>query len=168
MTGRTAARKLIPNRRAERRGAAIVEMAFVVPVFAIFMFGIIEVNRAFMVKAVLRSAAEQGARYGVADGVTTAEVSAKVREILGSALPVDEITIYVKDGAEFDDPGLDPATVDYTALPDIEVASCQPRHLYIVRCEVDFAAVSLLPPKFLNNSAGESLLLVGQSVMRHE
>ena len=154
------------RRGSTRRGATVVEMAFVVPVFAIFMLGLIEVNHAFMVKAVLRSAAEQGARHGVADGVTTAEVRQRVREVLGSSIDADAVTVLVKDGSVFDSPGADPATVDYGALPNTEVATCQPRQLYIVRCEVEYSAVSLLPPMFLGDD--EPMRLIGQSVMRHE
>lgn len=155
-------------RRHRRRGATIVEMAFVVPVFVIFLFGIFEVNHAFMVKAMLRSAAEQAARSGVADGVTSEEVIAKARSIVGSGIRTDAVSISVKSGAVFDNPGMSPDEVDYSALPDQEVAECEPRELYIVRIEVNYPDISLLPPFFLRGADGGPLRLVGQSTVRHE
>ena len=146
-----------------RRGATVVEMAVVLPVFAIFLAGLMEVNHAFLLTSTLRSAAEQGARSGIADGVTTAEVTAKVYQILAPVVDPSAVSVSVKDASVFDDPGTDPEEVDYATLPPIETATADPRQLYLVRVEVDYSAVSLLPPFFL-----EGVRLVEQSVCRHE
>lgn len=138
-------------------------MAVVLPVFAIFLAGLMEVNHAFLVTSTLRSAAEQGARSGVADGVTTADVTARVNKILAPVINPSAVNVSVKDGAVFDKPGTDPTSIDYATLPPIETATASPRQLYIVRVEVDYSAVSLLPPFFLGD-----LRLVEQSVCRHE
>jgi hypothetical protein len=137
-------------------------MAVVLPVFAIFLAGLMEVNHAFLVTSTLRSAAEQAARSAVADGVTTADVTAKVHKILGPVIDPSAVTVSVKDGSVFDQ-GADPKSINYAGLPTIETATASPRQLYIVRIEVDYAAVSLLPPFFLEN-----VRLVEQSVCRHE
>lgn len=137
-------------------------MGFVLPVFAIFLAGLMEVNHAFLVTATLRSAAEQGARAGVADGVTSASIESKVRAIIGPVIDQSKVSVSVKDGSTFDN-GADPKSIDYGALPPIEAATAAPRQLYIVRVEVDYSAVSLLPPFFLKD-----VHLVEQSVCRHE
>jgi Flp pilus assembly protein TadG len=152
---------------ARRSGATVVEMAFVLPVFTIFMAGFMEINHAFMVMQTLRSAAEQGARYGVADGVTTDEVTAKVLQILAPAIDTSAVTLYVKDASEFDKGGATGSGINYATLPDIEVATAAPRQLYVVRAEVDYSAVSLLPPFFVKGAGGPARLF-GQSVVRHE
>jgi len=138
-------------------------MAVVLPVFAVFLAGLMEVNHAFLVTSTLRSAAEQGARSGVADGATTSDVTAKVYEILAPVIDTSAVSVTVRDAATFDDPGTDPADIDYSTLPPIETATAAPRQLYLVRVEVDYSAVSLLPPFFL-----QGVRLVEQSVCRHE
>lgn len=168
MVTRLSRRLRIVGTAESRKGATIVEMAFVVPVFVVFLFGMFEVNHAFMVKALLRSAAEQAARAGVADGVTSAEVIERARQIVGSGMRSTAVSISVKSGSVFDNPGMSPDEVDYSLLPDIEIAECEPRELYIVRIEVSYPEVSLLPPRFLQGANGAPLLLVGQSTVRHE
>lgn len=142
-------------------------MAFILPVFTIFMAGFMEINHAFMVMETLRSAAEQGARYGVADGVTTADVRQKVLQILAPAMKTSAVTVYVKDGSVFDQPNASGQGINYASLPDIEVSTASARQLYIVRAEVDYSTVSLLPPFFVKGANGPARLS-GQSVVRHE
>lgn len=161
MARRTALAAATSPRR--RRAATVVEMAVVLPVFAIFLAGLMEVNHAFLVTSTLRSAAEQAARSGVADGVKTADVRAKVNKILSPVIDPSAVTVSVMDGSVFDKAGTDPKTIDYSKLPPVETATAAPRQLYIVRIEVDYSAVSLLPPFFLNG-----VHLVEQSVCRHE
>ena len=56
-------RALAPTRR--RRGAAVVEMAFVLPIFLMFLFGIFEYARFLMMHQVLHNAARDAARWAV-------------------------------------------------------------------------------------------------------
>src|SRR2546423_4106633 len=56
--------KTHPIRRS--RGAATVEMALVLPIVLIFMFGIFEYGRYFMTLQLLNNAAREGARYAIA------------------------------------------------------------------------------------------------------
>src|SRR5437773_8227177 len=50
-----------PGRRL-MRGQAMVEMALVLPLFLFFIFGIIEIGRAWSVKQVMTNAAREGSR----------------------------------------------------------------------------------------------------------
>lgn len=71
--------------RRQRRGASAVEFAVVMPVFVLMVFGMIEIGRAVMVQQVLVNASREGARVGVLDGKTDADVRTKVNEYLQAA-----------------------------------------------------------------------------------
>jgi Flp pilus assembly protein TadG len=49
-----------------RRGAATVETALVLPIVLLFLFGIFEYGRYFMTMQLLNNAAREGARYAIA------------------------------------------------------------------------------------------------------
>lgn len=146
-----------------RRGATVVEMAVVLPVFGIFMAGLMEVGHAYMVMQVLNSAAKQSARVGAVEGKTTLDVTTKAESIFTAAFDPVQATVYVKDASPFDTPGFDPEGLDYNGLNDIELADAEARQLFIVRLEVNYDDVSLLPPFWIQN-----ITLSGMSVMRHE
>lgn len=146
----------------ERQGATIVEMAVVAPVFAVFLAGIMEFGHAFLVVGTLNAAAKQAARYGAVDGIATADAVAKANAILGSAFPSNKATVVVKDASVFDS-ATPPTTVDYAQLPVIELKNAARRQLYVVRIQVAYNDVALMPPFWAKN-----LTLTGQSVMRHE
>lgn len=150
--------------RSDRRGGTtIVELAVVLPVFTIFLAGLMEINHTYLVISTLKAAANKAARYGVADGVTTADVNAKALEVIAAAIPTDDVTILIKDASVFDTPGVDPDNINYNTLPAIELSDAEPRQLFIVRIEVNYDDVALLPPFFVKNAT-----LSGQSVSRHE
>ena len=71
--------------RRNRRGVAVVEFALVLPIFFMMVFAMIEFGRMVMVRQVLTNASREGARIGVLDGATTAEVVDKVEAYLTSA-----------------------------------------------------------------------------------
>src|SRR5204862_7766525 len=48
-----------------RRGAATVEMALVLPIVLLFLFGIFEYGRYFMTVQLMNNAAREGARYAI-------------------------------------------------------------------------------------------------------
>jgi Flp pilus assembly protein TadG len=57
---------LSPHSNSRRRHAAhLVEFAFVVPIFLLFIFGILEYSRYVMTLQVMTNAAREGARYAV-------------------------------------------------------------------------------------------------------
>jgi hypothetical protein len=146
-----------------RRGATLVETAVVMPVFLIFVWAMIEFGHAFMVVNLLNAAAKRASREGVADGVTTAQVVARVNEIVGSAISTDDLTVLVKNGATFDDPEVDASGVDYDSLPDIELTDAEPRQLFIVYVDIPYSSVSIMPPKWVTG-----VTLRGLSAQRHE
>ena len=68
-------RRIRGNRSESRRGAAVVEMAMVLPVFLTFLFGLYEFGHAYMVINTLKAAANKAAR----SGVETSELQALVK-----------------------------------------------------------------------------------------
>ncbi len=138
--------RLRPQKSRGRRGATTVEMAVVVPVFGIFLAGIMEAGHAYMIVQTMNSAAKQGARVGAVDDRWTSDIEAKVDSIISAAFDAGEATVYIKDGSQFDAPGFNPSGINYAALPDIEVHDAQARQLYIVRIEVPYDEVAILPP----------------------
>ena len=144
-------------------GSALVETAVVLPVFSLFLFTLFEVAHAYMVVNILNAAATKAAREGVAEGVTTATVSAKVLSVLSAAFDVSNASVYVKNAGVFDTPGVDPTAIDYATLPDIELSNADPRQLFVVRVEIPYDTIAIFPPKWITG-----VTLKGQSVMRHE
>jgi Flp pilus assembly protein TadG len=74
LTKSRAARPKLENHRGplrkNRRGAAAVEFAIVLPVFILLVFGMIEYGRMVMVQQVITNASREGARRAVLDGAT--------------------------------------------------------------------------------------------------
>jgi Flp pilus assembly protein TadG len=71
--------------RRYRRGAAVVEFAFVAPLFVMLVFGMIEFGRLVMVQQLLTNATREGARLGVLSETTDTDVKTKVVSYLGSS-----------------------------------------------------------------------------------
>jgi hypothetical protein len=153
-----------------RRGTTVVETAIVLPVFLLFVLGIIEFGHAQMVKNLLRGACRAGARLGSTEGNSTGDVELRVRQVLGSAIDPNAVSVYVKDASVYDEGG-DPPTSGNSleALPNIELGDAQPRQLFLVRARVDYNDVAVLPMSipYLGNYLGD-LVLDGQAFMRHE
>ncbi len=88
--------------REQRRGAAAVELALVLPVFFLIAFGMIEFTRGLFLQAALSNAVREGARYGatLADpgGADLAQVKLRVRASLASSVnsaPLDTTLVTV-------------------------------------------------------------------------
>lgn len=64
-----------------RRGAYLVEFAFVAVIFFMILFGIIEYGRIIMVRQVMDNATREGARYAVVhtNDKVTSDIQTKVR-----------------------------------------------------------------------------------------
>ncbi|QDU41425.1 hypothetical protein Mal4_57920 [Maioricimonas rarisocia] len=133
------------------------------PVFAVFIAGIMEFGHAYLVINTLNAAAKRAARYGAVEDISTSDVVAKANSILVAARAASDATIYVKDASVFDTEGVDPDQISYSSLPDIELLDAEDRQLYVVRIEVNYDDVALMPPFWAKN-----IRLSGQSVMRHE
>lgn len=73
------------KRQHDRKGAAVVEFAVVAPVLFMIVFGIIEFGRLLMVQQVLTNATREGARRGITESSTAAEVQTVVNNYLAGA-----------------------------------------------------------------------------------
>lgn len=157
--------KLTKRTRAdkERSGATIAETAVVLPVFFVILFGFIEFGHVFMTIHALNSAARRAARLGVSETATTANVVTLANQVVSSAIPAARATILVKNGDAFEVTGMDASTVNYAALPDIELSTAERRQLFIVRVSVPYSDIAILGPRWLGG-----LTVYGQSVMRKE
>ena len=103
------------RRPDDRRGAAIVEFAFVVPILLMFIFGVLEFSRMVYVRHILHNAAREGARYAAChsapvtiDGATATNQEDWIRDnvvrprLFGLNIPNSDIRIYLAgdDGTE--------------------------------------------------------------------
>jgi len=70
--------KRVINRRVARRGAAVVEMAVVAPLFILALVGMLELGYAYMVKQTTTLAAREGSRAGVLPGGTLDDIHTAV------------------------------------------------------------------------------------------
>jgi Flp pilus assembly protein TadG len=85
---------LLRARRAQRRGAAAVEMAVVSPVVVLLVLGMIEVSRGVMVQHLLTNAARDGARSAVLSGAEAGAVEAQVADYLSaSSVPGSTVAV---------------------------------------------------------------------------
>lgn len=76
------ARRIRSRGDRRRRGAAVVEMAVVLPLLLTILFGIIEFGWTFMVYQSLTNAAREGCRVAVLEGSTTTEIETRVGEYM--------------------------------------------------------------------------------------
>lgn len=82
------------RRRANRRGAAVVEFALCFPVALGLLFGIIEFSRVMQLQHTLRLAAFEGARAGVTLDATTTDVQNRAQTLLNAVyIPNAQITV---------------------------------------------------------------------------
>ena len=82
-----------PRTKSKRRGASAVEMAFIAPVFLTLVLGIIESSRLGMVSQLLTTAAREGCRVAVINGMTQTDVQNRINGVLnGSGISVGTVT----------------------------------------------------------------------------
>lgn len=142
-----------PARRS-REGTALVEMALVLPIFVAVTLGIVEFGRAMMVGQLVTNAAREGARLGIIDGSSNAEVEASIEQFLqqSAGIPAEDLTIEITVVPAPGNPN-----------PNNEVADGLPRDLVTVFVSVPFEKVSYVAGSYLNGKT-----LSGRSAMRHE
>jgi Flp pilus assembly protein TadG len=128
-----------------RRGATTVEVAVVAPIVFAIILGIIELGRGLMVIHMLNNAAQAGARTGIIEGKSTANIkSVVVSALTGSGISGETATVQVNDG-----------TTDASAAGAGDEIT--------VLVKVPISSISWVPvPKFLSGS------LQGQYTMRRE
>lgn len=149
--------------RPRREGAYTVETALTLPVLGILLAGLMEFGHYFLIVHTLNSAARFGAQVGCYEEVTSAQVTAKVQQIVGSALNTGQVTVSVRDASIFDTANVNASTADYDNLALKEVSTCKRGDCFLVQASVPYDNVALLPPFWLKNRT-----VVGRAVMRHE
>jgi Flp pilus assembly protein TadG len=136
----------------------------VLPAYLLLLLGIAEFGHAQLVLNLLNSACRNAARIGSTEGTNTANVVTRVLQTVGTAVPTNKITVYVKDASAFDGTGTPPSTdAALEAMPSCEVANLEPRNMFMVRAKVAYNDISLVPLPFLKN-----MTLDAQAFMRHE
>lgn len=129
--------------RSGRSGVAAVEFALVVPVFFLFVFGIIEFGRVVMVQQVLVNASREGARRAVLESATSDSV-------------VDSVTSYLQGSSiDVSDSGISitPDPSDVSANEDITVT-----------ISVPFSEVSWMPPFMYNGNLSASTTMRSEKI----
>lgn len=157
------------RRQDSRNGTTVVETALVLPVFLLFVLGLIELAHALMVEHVLQSACRQAARIGSTEGNSTADTKTKTLQVLGSAVNTSLVTVYVKDAGSFDtssSPNTSGTALE--AMPDIELTDAEPRQLFMVRAKVKYKDIAIVPNIPYLGSFLDGVTLEGQAFMRHE
>lgn len=137
-------------RHHKQRGAAVVEMALVLPILMMLLLGMIEFGRALSVSQMLTSATREYCRKAIIRGESTTNVvdSAKLRLKKTISPKSDTIKILV----EIDNP---------SASNKLENA--KPGDLVTIRAEVPFTSV-----QYFNGSYLPGLTLKSQCSMTHE
>jgi len=82
------------NRR--ERGQSMVEFALVVPIFLVIVLGIVDFGMALRAYVTIENAAREGARYGVVDCDSTADVTEiknKVVDMSGGLLEAADVAV---------------------------------------------------------------------------
>jgi Flp pilus assembly protein TadG len=146
--------KQLMNRQHNRRGAAIVEMALVLPIFFGVVLGIVEFGRAMMVSQMVTNAAREATRLAIIDGSTNTTVETWVEDFLNDSINVaaSDVTVTITIVAA---PGNDD--------PNNQIGNAQARDLVTINVSVPFDKVSYVPGSYLNGKN-----LSAQSSMRHE
>jgi len=152
-----------------RRGTTVVETALVLPVFLLFVLALVELGHAQLVKHVLRASCRQAARIGTTEGKTTANVRARVLEMLGTVVSPTDVEIFIKDASPYDAGGAPPESGSQVeALADIELANAVPRQLFLVRAKVNYGDIAIVPNIPYLGAFLDEVVLEGQVFMRHE
>jgi Flp pilus assembly protein TadG len=87
-----------PSRRRQgERGAALLEMAFTLPLLLLVCVGILEFGRAYQTWQVLTNAAREGARLAVLPGMDDNAVRSRVREymVIGQLPKANDISVTI-------------------------------------------------------------------------
>ncbi|MCA9030267.1 MAG: pilus assembly protein [Planctomycetaceae bacterium] len=140
--------------KSERRGAAVVEVALILPLFLAVVFGIVEFGRALMVGHLLTTSARYGSRAAIIDGSTNADVEQNVKSHVASVVGVTEdlvtVAINITPAPSNPDPAGDLSLTKSNDLCEVVV-------------QVQYSDVSYIAGRFL-----EGTTLTGKCSMRHE
>ena len=137
-----------------RRGAALVEMALVLPIFLLIVLGIVEFGRAMMVSQLVTNAAREGARLAIVGGSTNSDVQNAINAFLAESVNVGagDVTTTITITPAAGNPN-----------PNNQIGSANTRDLIAIRVSVPFSKVSFIPGDFLEGKS-----LTGRASMRRE
>jgi len=140
--------------KSKRRGAAVVEMALILPVFFMVILGIVEFGRAMMVAQIVTNAAREGAREAILSGSTNQGISDQVAAYLNTTCQVatGDVTVAITIVPHASNP--DPLNVLANTLEGDQIT---------IRVAVPFDKVSYITGSYLGGKN-----LIGQATMRHE
>ena len=138
----------------KRKGAAMVEMAVVLPVFFMILMGIVEFGRGMMVTQIVTNCAREAARTAILEGSVNADVDSFVNDYMDKSLSLTagdvDTTIIV-----FDSTGTQKANNDITQAQRLDLIQ--------VHVAVPYEKVNFIPVRWLDGT-----MIRGQSVMRRE
>ena len=147
--GREALRA--PNGQWQRRaGAAMVEMAVLLPIFVTVILGIIEFGRAMMVGQLVTNAARDGARMAISNNTTNQQVQTTISNFIQSSVGAAQANITV-------------TITNSNPQSGNSLSNAKMGDLITVAVAIPFSTVSYIPPTYL---AGASIS--ASSTMRHE
>jgi Flp pilus assembly protein TadG len=152
------------TRRRKSQGTTLVETAIVLPVFLIFIFGLLAYGHAQMVANSIKGATRTAARYGATEGITSSQAEARVKQIMSGGVDPAVVSVQIKDASAYDNGSAFPSSgTAMTALPNLELGNASSRQLFMVRATVNYNDVAIVPVPWF-----EGLQLSGQAFMRHE
>lgn len=146
-----------------RHGALTVEVALIMPVFVLFLMAILEFGHFCLVKHTMQAAVRRAAHLGSFESTTTSQVETKVREIAGSVIDQNLLTVQVRDASVFDSGNFNANTLDVSSLPAIDLTEAEMGDCFIVRATVPYDDVAILPPFWIQGKT-----IAAQAAMRHE
>lgn len=143
-----------PNCSPRRAGAAVVEVALILPLFLLVVFGIVEFGRALMVGQLITNGSRFGAREAVIDGSTNSSVESNAKTYVADLIGVPESAVNVIIEVTPAPANPDPGNV---------LALSQSNDLCTVTIEVNYDDVAYVAGRFLKGTK-----LRGKCSMRRE
>ena len=141
------------RRGQDERGAALLEMAFTLPLLLLVCVGILEFGRAYQTWQVLTNAAREGARIAVLPGTTSTDVTTRVRA-------------YMQNGQL---PKYDTATVTITPTTvSIGAGGTENASQVTVNYPFDFIVLDPIARLATGKGTGTGVNMVASATMRNE
>ena len=144
---------MIKLRRDRGRGQSLVEFALILPIFLLFIFGIIDLGRAVYAYHTLNSAAREAARVAMVDQTITHVRTAAIDQALALDIQPADVTFDWRHANQPDTPNS-----CASLLGNNEIASCT----VIVRVDYDFRAATPIIGDIVGDiaMAGESAMII--------
>ena len=133
-----------------RRGSAVLDAAFVLPILFTLMFGTIEYGHYFYWKHTLQGAAREGARAAIPAGAQNADVTTAVTQAMNAAgINPSKYTVKIRNA---------------TDSADVTVQNVTAGNGILVKVYSVWGTVGVRPLGLINDQK----LVSGQTVMRKE